>query len=128
MKLPCIIVHDLLPLYAEHLTSPETDALLAEHLQSCPACAEELHTLQLPMPVQADVQADAPLKSCRKKASVQQRQRFWRCCVRWHWCSGWAQPALRPRQNRRSSGLTTEKKMVPTSAFWKFRERASGWT
>ncbi len=67
MKLPCIIVHDLLPLYAEHLTSPETDALLAEHLQSCPACAEELHTLQLPMPVQADVQADAPLKSIKKK-------------------------------------------------------------
>ena len=66
MKLPCIIVHDLLPLYAEHLTSPETDQLLAEHLQSCPACAEELHALRLPVPVQADVQADAPLKDIKK--------------------------------------------------------------
>lgn len=66
MKLPCIIVHDLLPLYAEHLTSPETDELLAEHLQSCPACAEELHALRLPVPVQADAQADAPLKGIKK--------------------------------------------------------------
>lgn len=66
MKLPCIIVHDLLPLYAEHLTSPETDKLLTEHLQSCPACAEELHALRLPVPVQAEVQADAPLKSIKK--------------------------------------------------------------
>lgn len=66
MKLPCILVHDLLPLYAEHLTSPETNKLLAEHLQDCPACAEELHALRLPVPVQTDVQADAPLKGIKK--------------------------------------------------------------
>ena len=66
MKLPCIIVHDLLPLYAEHLTSPETDELLTDHLQSCSACAEELHALRLPVPVQTDVQADAPLKNIKK--------------------------------------------------------------
>ena len=66
MKLPCTLVHDLLPLYAEHLTSPETDELLAEHLQSCPACTEELHALRLPVPVQADTQADAPLKGIRQ--------------------------------------------------------------
>lgn len=66
MKLPCVIVHDLLPLYAEHLTSPETDQLLAEHLQSCPVCTEELHALRLPVPVQTDAQADAPLKSIKK--------------------------------------------------------------
>ena len=53
MKLPCVLIHDLLPLYAEHLTSPETDQLLAEHLQSCPACQEELHALKLPVPVQS---------------------------------------------------------------------------
>ena len=66
MKLPCTLIHDLLPLYAEHLTSPETDELLAEHLQSCPACTEELHALKLPVPVQADTQADAPLKGIRQ--------------------------------------------------------------
>ena len=38
MKLPCELIRDLLPLYAEHLTSPETGQLIEEHLQSCPAC------------------------------------------------------------------------------------------
>ena len=54
MKLPCELIRDLLPLYAEHLTSPETAQLIEEHLQSCPACQEELHALKLPVPVQAE--------------------------------------------------------------------------
>lgn len=62
MKLPCELIRDLLPLYAEHLTSPETSQLIEEHLQSCPACRDELHSIRLPVPVQADAQADAPLK------------------------------------------------------------------
>ena len=62
MKLPCELIRDLLPLYAEHLTSPETGQLIEEHLQSCPACRDELHAIRLPVPVQADPQADAPLK------------------------------------------------------------------
>ena len=62
MKLPCELIRDLLPLYAEHLTSPETGQLIEEHLQSCPACRDELHSIRLPVPVQADAQADAPLK------------------------------------------------------------------
>lgn len=65
MKLPCELIHDLLPLYAEHLTSPETNQLLEEHLQSCPACQEELRVIQLPVPVQPDAAADAPLKTIR---------------------------------------------------------------
>lgn len=66
MKLPCVLIHDLLPLYAEHLTSPETDALVAEHLQNCPDCRQALQDLRLPVPVQADAHADAPLKSLQK--------------------------------------------------------------
>ena len=62
MKLPCELIRDLLPLYAEHLTSPETGQLIEEHLQSCPVCRDELHSIRLPVPVQADAQADAPLK------------------------------------------------------------------
>ena len=31
MKLPCELIRDLLPLYAEHLTSPETGQLIEEH-------------------------------------------------------------------------------------------------
>ena len=36
--LPCYIVRDLLPSYLEHLTGPETEADICEHLESCPDC------------------------------------------------------------------------------------------
>ena len=36
--LNCHIVRDLLPSYLEHLTAPETEAELAEHLAACPDC------------------------------------------------------------------------------------------
>ena len=34
--LPCYIVKDLLPSYLDHLTGPETEADIQEHLASCP--------------------------------------------------------------------------------------------
>ena len=36
--LPCHIVKDLLPSYLDHLTGPETEADMQEHLASCPDC------------------------------------------------------------------------------------------
>ena len=36
--LPCHIVKDLLPSYLDHLTGPETEADICEHLASCPDC------------------------------------------------------------------------------------------
>lgn len=38
--LSCNAVRDLMPSYLEHLTSPETDAEMEEHLSGCPACRE----------------------------------------------------------------------------------------
>lgn len=38
--LPCHIVRDLLPSYLEHLTGPETEADICEHLESCPDCRQ----------------------------------------------------------------------------------------
>ena len=66
MKLPCELIRDLLPLYAEHLTSPETSQLVEEHLHTCPACQQELRVFQLPVPVQAEPDAAAPLKQIRR--------------------------------------------------------------
>lgn len=37
-KIPCAVIKDLLPSYAEDLTSPETCELVREHLQECPDC------------------------------------------------------------------------------------------
>ena len=36
--LPCHIVKDLLPSYLDHLTGPETEADIQDHLASCPDC------------------------------------------------------------------------------------------
>ena len=32
MKIPCSVIRDLLPLYAEKMVEPETENLVAEHL------------------------------------------------------------------------------------------------
>ncbi len=37
-KIPCAVIKDLLPSYAEDLTSPETCELVREHLEECPDC------------------------------------------------------------------------------------------
>ena len=42
MKLDCEVIRDLLPLYAEHMASPASTALVEEHLQECEACRAEL--------------------------------------------------------------------------------------
>ena len=66
MKLDCEVIRDLLPLYAEHIASPASTALVEEHLESCDACREELRQMQMPVPVQPEPQPDAPLKGIRK--------------------------------------------------------------
>ena len=42
MKLPCAVVRDLLPLYAEKMTAEETGRLVEEHLEECEACRAAL--------------------------------------------------------------------------------------
>ena len=66
MKLDCEVIRDLLPLYAEHIASPASTALVEEHLESCDACRAELRQMQMPVPVQPEPQPDAPLKGIRK--------------------------------------------------------------
>ncbi|MGI6254190.1 MAG: zf-HC2 domain-containing protein [Acutalibacter sp.] len=46
MKVPCTVVKDLLPLYHDNVCSPETAALVEEHLQECESCQKEFHKLQ----------------------------------------------------------------------------------
>lgn len=42
MKISCDVIRDLLPLYAENLTSEESNHLVAEHLSKCESCQSEL--------------------------------------------------------------------------------------
>ena len=65
MKTSCDIIRDLLPLYAEHITSEATNTLVEEHLKTCEDCRAELRQMQLPVPVQPEPQPDAPLRSIK---------------------------------------------------------------
>lgn len=47
-KLDCAIVRDLLPSYADGLTSAETNAAVAAHLTDCADCAAALRRMQSP--------------------------------------------------------------------------------
>lgn len=68
MKTNCGVIRDLLPLYAEKLTSEESDALIKEHLAECKDCSEYLEKLTNPIgdePIAASSN-DNSLKLVRK--------------------------------------------------------------
>ena len=46
MKVPCDVIRDLLPLYADEACSEESGKLVEEHLQECPDCSSMLGRLQ----------------------------------------------------------------------------------
>lgn len=62
MKTNCDIIRDLLPLYAEHITSEASNALVEEHLAECEVCRAELEQMEQPVPVRPEAQPDAPLQ------------------------------------------------------------------
>lgn len=45
MKVSCQIIEDLLPLYSEKMVSPDSWALVDEHLETCPACQKLYHQM-----------------------------------------------------------------------------------
>ena len=46
MKVPCDVIRDLLPLYADEACSEESGKLVEEHLQECPDCSSMLGRLR----------------------------------------------------------------------------------
>lgn len=71
MKLPCAVVRDLLPLYAEKLTEDETKKMIDEHLRECAECRRKL--TELDTGTAAPVDSSKPLKELRKEI----RKRRW---------------------------------------------------
>lgn len=59
MDVSCDIIRDLLPLYAEDLTSPASNELVDEHLCGCDACTKQLGILKkaAQLPVEVDTGA-----------------------------------------------------------------------
>ncbi len=56
MKIPCSVIQDLLPLYHDNVCSPESSAVIEEHLKDCENCQEAFHKLE-----------DSPLASVKRK-------------------------------------------------------------
>ena len=77
MKVTCKVIQDLLPLYHDSVCSPETAALVEEHLKDCEACQEEFHRLQdassLPLPVSGKEERKAEGLAKVKKALRKKR-------------------------------------------------------
>ena len=42
----CEVVRDLLPIYADHGTSPKTTALIAQHIAKCDSCSKYLRYIK----------------------------------------------------------------------------------
>ena len=71
MKLPCAVVRDLLPLYAENLTEDETKKIVDEHLESCEECRQRL--AEIDTKIDAPVDSSKPLMALKKEI----RKRRW---------------------------------------------------
>lgn len=70
MKIPCTVVKDLLPLYHDNVCSPETAALVEEHLRECESCQEEFHRLE-----EAPLPPASPEKEEKKAEGLKKIQR-----------------------------------------------------
>lgn len=75
MNIPCSVINDLLPIYAENLASEESRALVQEHLEGCAACRERLEALQ--QPAERIPESTAPMKQLKKEI----RRRRWRAAA-----------------------------------------------
>lgn len=67
----CCMVRELLPLYLEDLTTPETTAQIQAHLQTCTACQEEKARLEQMLPPR---EPELPVKKLQKL--LNRRRRF----------------------------------------------------
>lgn len=65
-KVHCNIIQDLLPLYADNVVSPESRAMVENHMAVCPECSEILEEIRasVPVPEQNDIRV---LKKIRRK-------------------------------------------------------------
>ena len=68
MKMECEVIRDLLPLYAEKIASPATNALVEQHLAECPDCRAQLEQMEQPLPVQPEAPLENIRRTMRKKS------------------------------------------------------------
>ena len=67
MNLPCAVVRDLLPVYAENMVEAETAEYIKEHLAGCPDCRKKLEDLA---EENRPLETAAPLQSIKKQLRI----------------------------------------------------------
>lgn len=70
----CEVIRDLLPLYADGVASGESRKLVQEHLETCPACREELDKLRAPVSVPQEEDKEQEIRE-RLQQSVKELKR-----------------------------------------------------
>ena len=77
MKVTCKVIQDLLPLYVDGVCSPDTAALVEEHLKDCAPCQEAYHALkEAPSPTPEDgADKDAAVAKGLKKVKTGLRRK-----------------------------------------------------
>ena len=76
MKIPCSVVRDLLPLYAEDMIEEETRTLVDEHLEECSECSKRLEEIRAAAAVPAEntaVDTAKPLLALKKTINKRRR-------------------------------------------------------
>ena len=79
VKLPCSVVRDLLPLYAEKMIETETQELVDEHLADCPECRAKLSGIETGTGTETPVDTAKPLASLKKQ--IRRRRWFAALCA-----------------------------------------------
>ena len=72
MNLPCAVVRDLLPLYAEKMTESQTQKLIDEHLEDCAECRQRL--TEIDTCVVSAVESTKPLMALKKE--IRKRRQY----------------------------------------------------
>lgn len=74
MKVACNVIHDLLPLYVEKITSEESNALIKEHVETCEKCRKEMEGLNCTDSIVAfDSVEPVPLELIKKNVGTRKR-------------------------------------------------------
>ena len=100
MKIPCGLAEDLLPLYLDQVCSPDSEALVQEHLDHCPACRERLEVLREKQKEREEKGELEELQKARTAWQCGRRRARWKgaltalvvlvlgaCCL-WYICQG----------------------------------------
>ena len=72
MKITCEVIKDLLPSYVDGLTSPQSNQLIEEHLDTCKDCREFLAQMQeevlAPAAIRENQKAIRPFRKLKRRA------------------------------------------------------------